>query len=543
MPLAGQTKQRKLNPTLMQTGMIKTGHLQDTTTGNLSLRTATEAIFRQKRLFVSVASVIMFLAIAVSILMPKQYVSEMKFLVQNARGNVVVTPQRINPQNVVGEVTETQVNSELEILRSHDVLDPVADPGWEKIPASQRTPEMTRQHEALLAAFDKKLETEPVRKTNVIDVTYSARTPEDATNTLQRLSQTYMEQHRRMQRPAGASAFFASEAERYRKAWDEASQQLVDFQQKYQFSSLALREADLETKITKAQDDLLSADAGLKELDARLTESTQRLRTMSARQTTQNRTGPNLQSVQQLTAVVTDLENKRTALLTNYKPEDRMVRELDKQIASTRAALNDAAAAKSLEVTTDVDPAWQQVRTEYAQGNIVRRAASARREAVAGQVESLKKNLAGMQELNVQFNNLEARVKERRGNYELYAEKRDQAQIEDAMDDRGLMNVVVAQQPTLSYLPARPKPLMNAVLGMVTAIFLGLCLVYLAEAGRNTIATPRELEAASRYPVLATLSITSPQNGGVLEGTEVERERELQSIVVRTARPPDMSYR
>ncbi len=234
-----------------------------------------------------------------------------------------------------------------------------------------------------MAAFDKKMETEQVRKTNVINVSYRASSPEQARNSLQQLAQLYLEQHRRMQRPTGASAFFASEAERYRKAWDDASHQLVDFQQRHQIYSLAQREADLEGKITKAQDDLLTSDAGLKEMDARLAESTRRLRTMSARQTTQNRAGPNLQSVQQLTALIIDLENKRTALLTNYKPEDRMVRELDQQIGATRAALNDAAATKPLEVTTDIDPAWQQVRTEYAQGNISRRAAAARQAAVA----------------------------------------------------------------------------------------------------------------------------------------------------------------
>lgn len=528
----------------MQTGIVTSGHVFESRPASLSLRSATEALFRQQRLFLGAAGMVMLLALAASILMPRQYESEMKFLVQNARGNVVVTPQRTNPQNVVGEVTETQVNSELEILRSHDVLDPVADPEWSGVPVSQRTPASTRQHEGLVAAFDKKLETEQVRKTNVINVSYRARSPEQARNSLQKLAQLYLEQHRKMQRPTGASAFFASEAERYRKAWDDASRQLVDFQQQHQIYSLAQREADLEGKITKAQDDLLTSDAGLKEMDARLAESTRRLRTMSARQTTQNRSGPNLQSVQQLTALIIDLENKRTALLTNYKPEDRMVRELDQQIGATRAALNDAAATKPVEVTTDVDPAWQQVRTEYAQGNISRRAAAARQGAVSAQLGTLHQDLAAMQDLNVQFNNLEAQVKERQQNYELYSEKRDESQIADAMDDRGLMNVVVAEEPTLSYVPARPKPLLNAVLGMVTALFLGLCAVYLAEAGRNTVATPRELEAASNYPVLATLSVVSAQIGEVVEGTEVERERALGSIMVRSTHPPDMcSYR
>ena len=522
----------------MHTAIVRPGPTFDTR-ANLSVRVAAEVLFRHRRLFAGVASIVVLLAVIASLLMTKQYVSEMKFLVQNARGNVVVTPERTNPINVVSEVTEAQVNSELEILRSHDVLDPVADPAWEKLPADKRDAAAFRQHEALLAAFDKRLETEPVRKTNVISVSVRASTPEEARNSLQRLGDAYLEQHRRMQRPVGASSFFTSEAERYRKEWDDASQKLVDFQQEHQLSSLQQREADLEGKITKGQDDLLTSEAGFKELEARLAESARRMQAMSTRQTTQNRTGPNLQSVQQLTAVVTDLENRRTALLTNYKADDRLVRELDRQIAFTRSELNEATAVKSLETTTDVDPVWQQLRTEHAQANLGRRAAAARRDAVAAQLTSLKQNLAGLQELDVQYNNLEAQVKERKENYELYAEKRDQSLIADAMDERGLMNVVIAQQPTSSYVPARPKPLLNAMLGAVTALFLGLCAVYVAEAGRNTVATPRELDVASRYPVLATLSADCGQLIHGVEGTVVGRERALPPMVVHTTRSPD----
>jgi uncharacterized protein involved in exopolysaccharide biosynthesis len=522
----------------MQTAIVRPGPALDTR-GSLSFRIATEIFFRHKRLFAAVVSIVVLLTVVVSLSMTRQYISEMKFLVQNARGNVVVTPERTNPINVVSEVSEAQVNSELEILRSHDVLDPVADPAWEKLPVNKRDNAAIRQHEALLAAFDKRLETEPVRKTNVISVTFRANTPEEARNSLQRLADAYLEQHRRMQRPVGASSFFSSEAERYRKEWDEASRRLVDFQQEHQLSSLQQREADLETKITKGQDDLLTSESGLKELDALLAESTRRIQSMSMRETTQNRTGPNLQSMQQLTAVVTDLENRRTALLTNYKPEDRLIRELDRQIAFTRAELTEATTVKSLETTTDIDPVWQQLRTEHAHANLNRRAGAARRDAVAGQLTKLKQDLGSLQDLDVQFNNLEAQVKERKENYELYAEKRDQSLIADAMDERGLMNVVIAQQPTRSYLPARPKPLTNAMLGAVTALFLGLCAVYLAETGRNTVATPRELDAASRYPVLATLSTECGQLICGVEGTVVGPERALPPMTVHATRPPD----
>jgi uncharacterized protein involved in exopolysaccharide biosynthesis len=495
------------------------------------------------RLFAGIVAIVILLTVMVSLVMTKQYVSEMKFLVQNARGNVVVTPERTNPINVVSEVTEAQVNSELELLRSHDVMDPVADPEWEKIPPAKRDTAEIRRHEARLAAFDKRLETEPVRKTNVISVSFRASTPEDARNSLQRLADTYLEQHRRMQRPVGASAFFTSEAERYRKEWDDASHELVAFQQEHQLSSLQQREGDLEAKINKAGDDLLTSQASIGELEGRLAESMRRMNAMSMRHTTQDTAAPHVQSMQQLTIMMTDLENRRTALLTNYKPEDRLVRELDRQIAFTKARYDEAAAVKTHQVTTDVDPVWQQLRTEHAEANLGRRAAAARHSAVVAELAALKQQLGGLQELDVQFNNLDAHVKERKENYDLYVEKRDQSLIADAMDERGLMNVVVAQQPTWSYSPARPKPLLNAMLGVVTALFLGLCAVYVAEAGRNTVATPRELDAASRYPVLATLSAESGRMISGVEGTVVGRAQALPPMIVHTTRTPDfVSY-
>ena len=57
---------------------------------------------------------------------------------------------------------------------------------------------------------------------------------------------------------------------------------------------------------------------------------------------------------------------------------------------------------------------------------------------------------------------------------------------------------------------------MNALLGGVSGLFFGFCVVYFAEVGRKTIATPRELDAVSRYPVLATVPLMEALDGAVL---------------------------
>jgi uncharacterized protein involved in exopolysaccharide biosynthesis len=510
----------------MQTAMMNVSR------GSLTPRAGVEALFRQRSLFFWVSLSVLLATGLVTVLKHKQYSSQMKFLVQNTRGNVVITPERTTPTNVLSDVSETQVNSELEILHSHDVLDPVADPDWVKLPEAQRTPAATRRHEKLITAFEHRFSTEIIRKTNIITVSVSADSPEKAHDDLERLSAAYLAEHRRLQRPSGASDFFKSEAERIRKDWDQASQRLVDFQQQHQIVSLPDRETALNTQITEHEQDLTSADASLRELDAKLAASALRLHDLPMRQTTVERVIPNQQSAEHLNTLLVELENKRTALLTNFKSSDRFVHELDEQIATTKAALNDAAVSTSREKSTDVDPAWQQLHNSRVQAEIGRKQAAVHRSSVASELATLRQNLANTQELTVQFNNLEAQANQAKQNYELYAQKRDQAQIEDAMDEQKLINVAVAQKPTFSYVPVSPKPLSNAALGAVTSLFLAFCAIYLAESGRNTIATPRELDALSRYPVLATLPRISLWEDHILDGSG-SGEPELPALPLR----------
>ncbi|HEY1463590.1 MAG TPA: Wzz/FepE/Etk N-terminal domain-containing protein [Terriglobales bacterium] len=502
-----------------------------------SLRAAVEALFRHKKIFMICVGTIGLLVAAFLIFIPREYSSEMKILVQNGRENVVVSAEATSPVNVVSDVTESQVNSELEILQSRDVLEPVADPAWRNTPEEQRNVAELEQHEAAVRKFAKKLDTGVIRKTNIITVSFRARSPEQARNSLQALSEAYLAQHKKMQRPLGTTSFFTSQAEHYRQLWGDASVKLTEFRDKHELHSLPIREADLEQQITTTQASLLVADSTLHEQDARLAEGSRTLKAMPMRQITEDRALPNLPSVQEINTLLVEMENKRTALLANYKADDRRVTDLDRQIASTQAALNHATENRSHEVATNIDPVRQQVRTEYAETHIARRATAAYKAVLLGQVSTLQKELEGLQDLSVEYDNLDEEVQQAKGNYELYVQKRDQAQIEDAMDNQKLTNVAIAQQPTLSSITVRPRPLLDGALGIFTAFFLGLCVVYCAETGRGTIATPRELDMVTRYPLLATVSAGLIQSPLGPQVQTVEAGRKERTMIIHTTRP------
>jgi uncharacterized protein involved in exopolysaccharide biosynthesis len=495
-----------------------------------SIRPFVESTFRHRRLWLMVAVSVVAMTLIYTLLTPKQYQSEMNILVQNARGNYQVTPERTMGAVVVNEITEEQINSEIEVLRSRGLASVVVDPQWNDQTVQTLTSEQLKAHDKAVEEFRKHLAIDLVRKSNVIHVTFTASDPRSANQTLNRLLNAFLVKHKEIGHPTGTSQFFASEAARYKKELDDAQVQLASYQQRQQIVSLPETEQTMDRQITDAQNALRSTDAQISEISDRLAMQTNQLRSVPTRQNTQERTIPNDYSVERLNTLLAELQNKRTSLLTKFTPQDRLIQEVDEQIANTKASLKSAQQMTSQERSTDVNPVWQQITTSIAQNQAERQAIKARRDALGAQIKQLQSNLSNVEGSTVAFTTLRQKVVELENNYQLYTQKRDEAQMADAMDANKLLNVAVAQAPTFSITPFRPKPVLNLLLGSFTAVFLASFMVFFAEMGRATISTPRELDRLSRYPLLATVPFT---------GNPLERQPKLERGV-SIALPPDM---
>jgi len=88
-----------------------------------SLRDVVTAAFRRRRLMGIVFVGVLAGAIAEAFLTPPKYVSEMKVLVKRERSDPTLSPTASGaPQPVV---TEEDLNSEVELLKSRDLMDRV----------------------------------------------------------------------------------------------------------------------------------------------------------------------------------------------------------------------------------------------------------------------------------------------------------------------------------------------------------------------------------------------------------------------------------
>lgn len=402
-----------------------------------------------------------------------------------------------------------------------------------------------KAHDQAVEKFNKHLSVDLVRKSNVIHVAYTASDPRTASETLGRLLSAFLAKQQEIGHPPGTAKFFASEADRYKKDLDVALQQLSDYQQKQRLVSLSDREQSLDRDLTQAQNELRSTDAQISEVSQRLGEQVHQLKGVSPRQETVQRTIPNDYSVERLNTLLAELQNKRTTLLTQFNPSDRLVQEVDQQIVNTNAALKNAQKMRSEEHSSDVNPVWQQVTGSIVQNQSERKALQGRHDELVRQIDQLQSELSGVEEATVSFTTLRQRVTDLENNYQLYTQKRDEAQIADAMDESKLLDVAVAQSPTFAITPFRPKPVTNLIFGTFTAVFLASFMVFFAETGRATIATPRELAKLSRYPLLATVPLDlnafhGPEERSVdsarlsiILAPEANEEQELRSVFAK----------
>ncbi len=88
--------------------------------------------------------------------------------------------------------------------------------------------------------------------------------------------------------------------------------------------------------------------------------------------------------------------------------------------------------------------------------------------------------------------------------YLLYANKREESRIGDALDQGGLLNVTIAETPTAPVLPARSRSSM-AFFGIVMACAFSTTLAFAADYFDPGFRTPDDVVAYLDAPVLASL--------------------------------------
>lgn len=470
-----------------------------------TVRDIISVLFRQRWPMLA-AFALVIIAVAVSGVWIPKYEAQMKILALRRRSDAMVTSSANAPSQYNNDqVSEEDLNSEVELLNSDDLLRKVVlATGLE----GQSGPSTAGGSEVNVAKavrkLGKELKVDPLRKSNVILVSYDARDPKMAEQVLKALSAAYLEKHLELHRSSGEFKFFDQQTDQYKQGLTQAQEKLTDFTKG---TGVVSAELERDSALQQAN----AFDATARQAQTTMLETEQRvnalqveLQSIKPRMTTVVRNSDNPQLLQQLKSTLLNLQLKKTELLTKYEPTYRLVQEVDQQIADANSAISTEVSKPIRDESSDQNPDYQWVQAELTKAQADLSGLKARAGAAAAVAAKYHAQAQSLDQSMVTQQNLSQDAKTQEDNYLLYEHKREEARISNALDQGGILNVALAEQPVAPALPKR-SPMSVALLTLLLAGTFSLSTAFVLDFMDPTFRTPDELAGYLGAPVLAAL--------------------------------------
>lgn len=472
-----------------------------------TLRDMLAPLFRRKRLFFYTFLGVMLGTAVAAIIFVNSHEATMEILVNPERAEPMVTSQSTQGSGQAPSVTDSYIGSEIELLKSPDLLEQVVLANkLQNKESNFLHPSATKEWYIARATqhLGSKLKIEPVLKSHSIEIDYISGDPQLAYNVLQSLGKVYLERHLLVHRPQGSFTFFAGETSKYEKALADSEARLADFTKTTGVAAPDVQRTEMAHEVVASIGSLQSAQQAIAADEHRIDDEKARLKLVPDRSLNAEATDSAATLMQQLQIELLTGENKKNQLLMKYDPGYPLVQEVDREIAQTQAAIASASKQQFVNQTTDRDPTFQLMKEDIAktEGDLASHRATAT--ALQASVRTLQKQMLDLDQNALTHVDLDREVKANESNYLLYLSKREQERTSDALDEERIANVVIAVPPVVPILPL-VGPVLIVAIGLVLAIFVAAGTAFVAEYLDPSLRTPTEVMEILRIPVLASV--------------------------------------
>jgi uncharacterized protein involved in exopolysaccharide biosynthesis/Mrp family chromosome partitioning ATPase len=510
-----------------------------------SLRDIYFILFRHKRkvawFFLSV-----FLGVAlVTLLLPNIYQSEAKLLVRLGRESVSLDPTATTSGQTiaVNARRESEIRSELQILNSRDLAEKVVDAIGPQAIVRGKLHRLTSFIASLFGGADPvKERNEAVRTvmknwtissekdSNIISLAYESSDPKVAHDVLSQLISSYLEKHLAVNRTAGSYGFFQAQTDKLRNSLSQAEKSLEDIKNKTGVASVKEQRRILLERLGFLQKEKEQTENEFNAARDKIKAMQQMLGKMPPTLVTGRSVGNTNYAADGMRRDLYKLQLKEQELLSKYTENNTLVKEVRRQIHNAETLLKQEPSTRT-QVTTAINPTYQQLKLDLAAETARRAALQAKAQSLEGQLASAQKDLKVLIANEVQIARLQREKEIQEGNYRKYSEKMEQARIDNALETGKISNISVAQAATFPIDPTRPKKGLNLVLGFIFGSLGALGLAFMAEYCDHSLKRPEDVEKRLQMPVLASIPLFT-ENRVALEH---EGSKDLPMVLPETA--------
>ena len=459
-----------------------------------------DLIVRRRVTAMQVGGAIFGLIAMATLLWPPVYQSKAKILVQDSRAQYLVSPDLQDnltqkPAAVVNPVSEEDLNSEVELLTStYLIKQAIANlsPPTNKLDlgpslmsafdfavelpaygyhALHDTPSLTA-HDRWALDLERHIASSAIKRSDIIDVGFTCHDPKWCKDFLSRLLNEYLDYHAHISHDPQAEQFFHNQAQQLQARLEASEENLRAFEVKTGITDLPAQKQALVSRISELQIQSEKNGAQLASAHEQVATLAQQFRSTSERIPKEVRSVQNL-ALQQLKPQVSQLKAQRAELLTRYQPNSQRIQEIDAKLAAAEKILSTEDHLEVQEKSTDLNPVWVTVDTNFEQAKTNAAALAASQNALRDEIQKSRDELTQMVNNAVQVDRLERQVATDKEAYLSYVRKSEEARTAQALNLNKILNVSVAQPPTAPLKPVFPKVWLNLAAALLLAGALG----------------------------------------------------------------------
>lgn len=362
-------------------------------------------------------------------------------------------------------------------------------------------PPTTRLQRATLV-IGEALRIESVRKSDVIEIKLAMPDPSAGVLLLDKFIELAMENHVQAYRTAGAMDFFQAERAVRSRELRETEERLLARKAEQaawsageQRSLLLKSEAEIRQQEAQSAVELAQTSAEAehaREVLAKLPSET-KLSSVQARN----------KATDELRTRIVQLQLELVSLGSRYTDDSPEIRDIRRQIASLRAAIDAEPFYYVDGVTTGANQQHEAVARDLIVKENLLQGQRARSQQISEQLAGVRKQLQAIEAAEIEIAGLERDVARLRRSLDLYDKGLEDARIAEAMDTVELSNLKVIVPPTAAILPSWPPVRLFLIGGFVGGLALGMGFAALREMRRRRSETGRALWEVPAFPASA----------------------------------------
>jgi uncharacterized protein involved in exopolysaccharide biosynthesis len=443
----------------------------------LSLLNFLNILFKRKGIIISFFIAVVAVVTAGSLILPPVFEAGAKLLLEREYDSDKSLLFRMNLQQRFQQ--EEWINSEIEILKSYPVAQRVVKSmDLHLLEVEEDSLDEEKLMELAINAFQKNLNVENIKNSNVLQVSYEAKDPQLVADIVNTVVKTYIDYRGSISDQSDSYQFF----EEQMRVADEKLRELEQRQSEYkkqkgvltpesQREILTKRLSDYEQSLTGARTRRIGKEAKLavikeqmlngRQLDIPVTESSD---------------SPSRENyIAKLKGDLLDMEIEREKLLQKYTPRYEEVVNLNKQIEATKEKIMQ-------EINQIVDMEEASIRALRAEEQVLEN-------AIAG----IKRDIRDMATREYEYSQISRGIDDSKEVYSMLLKQREEARLSMAKLEKEVKIKVISPAVPPTY-PSKPRKKLNVALAMFLGMFGGLGLAFFFEYFDHSINSPAELE-------------------------------------------------